>query len=198
MNTVGRSASSHPPLPTRALAWPPGSNTYTGLPGATALSNDDGCTEHGPSLPGPVVGCAGWEAGYTTGLARATGTPTPATATRRATTPAGRIRMAMRTSLSTGALKGYGARHRRSREVELPPFLAFRLWLREGPSSERALASIAAVVVLVLVIAALLPVTTRPSGNAGLTAGAAPVPAGSAGAGHAAKRGAAGSGANGG
>ena len=40
----------------------------------------------------------------------------------------------------------------------MPPFFQFRLWLREGPTSERVLTSIAAVVVLVLVVVALVPV----------------------------------------
>ena len=43
----------------------------------------------------------------------------------------------------------------------MPPFLQFRLWLRESPLSERVFSGIAAVVVLMLVVVALVPVATR-------------------------------------
>lgn len=40
----------------------------------------------------------------------------------------------------------------------MPPFFQFRLWLREGPTSERVLTAIASAVVLLLVVVALVPV----------------------------------------
>ena len=40
----------------------------------------------------------------------------------------------------------------------MPPFLQFRLWLRESPTTERVLAGLTALVVLVLVVVALVPV----------------------------------------
>ena len=62
----------------------------------------------------------------------------------------------------------------------MPPFLAFRLWLREGPSAERALAAAAAAVVLALVVLALVPVAGESSSPAGLAV-ELPAPAGSTG-----------------
>ena len=41
----------------------------------------------------------------------------------------------------------------------MPPFLQFRLWLRESPATERAIAAAAAAVALILVVVALVPVT---------------------------------------
>lgn len=43
----------------------------------------------------------------------------------------------------------------------MPPFLQFRLWLRESPVSERVLTATAALVVVVLVVVAVVPVTNR-------------------------------------
>ena len=45
----------------------------------------------------------------------------------------------------------------------MPPFLQFRLWLRESPATERVLAAIAAVVALGLIVLALVPVTNDDS-----------------------------------
>ena len=72
----------------------------------------------------------------------------------------------------------------------MPPFLAFRLWLREGPSGERTLACVVATVVLALVGAALVPVASGSSGTAGPGAagpaatGGVGVPGGTAAPGH--------------
>jgi hypothetical protein len=47
----------------------------------------------------------------------------------------------------------------------MPPFLQFRLWLRESPVSERVLAGLAALIALVLVVVALVPVAQRDDGD---------------------------------
>ena len=71
----------------------------------------------------------------------------------------------------------------------MPPFLEFRLWLREGPTSERTAAGVAAAVVLAVVIAALVPVargsgggdqTLSTLGGNGQVAGSQPGAAGTA------------------
>ena len=53
----------------------------------------------------------------------------------------------------------------------MPPFLAFRLWLREGPAGERALASIVGTVLVALVVAALMPVANGSSAAQGIEPG---------------------------
>src|SRR5438105_6432009 len=50
----------------------------------------------------------------------------------------------------------------------MPPFLQFRMWMREGPPVERVLAGAAALLALVLVAIALVPIEhDHPSGDIG-------------------------------
>src|SRR4051812_26121491 len=53
----------------------------------------------------------------------------------------------------------------------MPPFLAFRLWLREGPAGERTAAAVVATVVLAVLIAALVPVAEGSGGGSSLAVG---------------------------
>jgi ABC-type branched-subunit amino acid transport system substrate-binding protein len=54
----------------------------------------------------------------------------------------------------------------------MPPFLQFRMWLREGPTAERVLAGLAGVIVLALVVVALVPVSSDDEADTLATGGA--------------------------